>query len=113
MINPHAGQLRLHPMPRFRSGRGRLVSELIGSTCDQPDIPIGKKGPIGWRYALIDQDNRAKEPYSSISPRETDPPLRRWRLDALAQHPGDAFELAVHFARLKIPASRPGHDHEK
>ena len=74
--------------------------------CDHPEIPPEKKGPIGWRYALIDELDQPKEPYVSISPYETDPPRpdgvwMPWRTS------GDVFDWLFVMRGLKSPR-RPG-----
>ena len=103
-INPHADSCAYSVRGSVQAGEDWYRIDWID--CDQPDIPIDKKGPIGWRYALIDEDNRAKEPYSSISPYETDPPRADgvwmpWRTS------GDAFDWLFTLRGLKSPR-RPG-----
>ena len=74
--------------------------------CDNPDISAEKKGPIGWRYARIDEQERPKKPYVSVMPYDSDPPREDgvcmpWRTS------GDVFDWLFVMHGLKSPR-RPG-----
>jgi hypothetical protein len=97
--NPRADSCSHGLIGSFDLGTWRARIDFV--ECDDPDLPPEKKGPIGWRYAQVGQDDFPDSPYVGVNP--NDEPIRAdgiwmpWRTSA------ECFDYCHLIMGLKSP----------
>ena len=99
---PRADSCAYARIGSFQAGAWRFRIDWVEAA---PEVPAERRGPIGWRYAVCD-DNDVPADYYSRNPNESDP-VRADGLWMPWRTSGDAFDYAYASNDLRSPR-RPG-----